>query len=377
MSRPRTGSQRPPPRRRPAARPPHPRQPIFVSRRLATAAGVAALLLLVLVLALVPAVLTIALGGLALALALWFPVRWLMHVLPDRLAIPATLTLLLLALVVALLLVVPPLLRQLSALVDNLPEISTRVDGEMHDAIAALERRGFLPTDADQVVGNMRRGLFQRATGAGEGLLLGALGTVSGAFAVIVQTFGIMFVAVYLLSDATRLRDASIQRTPLRYRADVTELWETIEDTLARYMAGILLVSVLQGVLVGLWLWVFDVPYALLLGAWVAATAVVPYLGSWFGAIPLLILAFLVSPLTGALTWLWFFVVQTVVGNFVTPRVQGDALRVHPVIVLLAVVAAGSLFGLLGVLFAAPALGIGRVLYDFTAARVRLAPPVR
>jgi len=60
-----------------------------------------------------------------------------------------------------------------------------------------------------------------------------------------------------------------------------------------------------------------------------------------------------------------------------TPRVQGQALRVHPIIVLLAVIGGGELAGLAGVIFAVPILAMMRVLLDFFRARVRMKPARR
>lgn len=115
-------------------------------------------------------------------------------------------------------------------------------------------------------------------------------------------------------------------------------------------------------------------PYAFLLGFWVSLTAIIPYLGAFLGAIPAVILAFLVSPTTGFLTLGLYILIQQLESNLLTPRIQGQAVRVHPIIVLLAVIAANELFGLVGAIFAVPALAVVRVLIDFLVARLRVHP---
>jgi predicted PurR-regulated permease PerM len=62
-----------------------------------------------------------------------------------------------------------------------------------------------------------------------------------------------------------------------------------------------------------------------------------------------------------------------VIGNIITPRIQAEAVQVHPVLVLLSVVAAGNLFGILGVFLAVPALAVARVLLEFVTRNVRFA----
>jgi predicted PurR-regulated permease PerM len=62
-----------------------------------------------------------------------------------------------------------------------------------------------------------------------------------------------------------------------------------------------------------------------------------------------------------------------VVGNVISPRIQGQAVRVHPMLVFFAVIAGGALFGMPGVVLAVPAMAVLRVLYDFLRVRVRVA----
>jgi predicted PurR-regulated permease PerM len=128
----------------------------------------------------------------------------------------------------------------------------------------------------------------------------------------------------------------------------------------------------IQGALSPLALYLLGVPFALLLGFWVALTALIPYLGAFAGAIPAIALALTVSLRTALFTALVFFGIQQLEGNVLTPKIQGDALRVHPIFVFLAVIAGGELAGILGVVFAIPALAVLRVLLDFFRARLRV-----
>ena len=76
------------------------------------------------------------------------------------------------------------------------------------------------------------------------------------------------------------------------------------------------------------------------------------------------------SPTTAFLTAVLFLGIQQLEGNFLTPKIQGNTLRVHPVLVFLAVIVGGGLGGIIGVIVAVPSLAVGRVLFDFF--RVRL-----
>ena len=77
------------------------------------------------------------------------------------------------------------------------------------------------------------------------------------------------------------------------------------------------------------------------------------------------------SPTTALVTALVFIVIQQLEGNVLTPRIQGQTLRVPLILIFLAVIAGGEIAGLLGVVFAVPAMAVLRVLFDFVRARLR------
>jgi predicted PurR-regulated permease PerM len=210
------------------------------------------------------------------------------------------------------------------------------------------------------------------------GRLLGSLGQiVSGVVNLAIGLFGVVFVAVYLLSDSRRIQAAALRSTPRRYRRDVQGLWDAFSLSLSRYLGGLLLSLAIQGVLSAIALALLGVPYALLLGAWVSVTALVPYLGAFVGGAPAVALALTISPTTALLTVALFVLIQQLEGNVLTPRIQGQAVRVHPALVFLAVIAGGELFGLMGIVFAVPIVAVLRVLFDFFRARLRVKPEPR
>jgi predicted PurR-regulated permease PerM len=354
-----------------AAAPP---TPIPISRRTRTVLLLAVLVLLVLLLWRVPSLLTLLLGGGALALVLSFPVRLLSHGMPRGLAILASLVLAIGGLVTAIVVIVPILAAQLRALVDQLPGIAESIDQRLPSLLEPLEARGLLPGTPREFVANLERDLFSFVQSLGGRILGGLGGVITSAFATAVVIFGIIFIAVYLLVDARRMQAAFLRSAPRRYRRDALELWNAFSFTLSRYLAGLGLSLLIQGVLSAAALYLLGVPYAVLLGAWVAVTAIVPYIGAWIGAVPAVLLALSVSPTTALFTAALFIAIQQFESNLLTPQIQSQAVRVHPILVLLAVIAGGELAGLPGVIFAVPLLAVLRVLFDFFRARLRTAP---
>jgi predicted PurR-regulated permease PerM len=82
------------------------------------------------------------------------------------------------------------------------------------------------------------------------------------------------------------------------------------------------------------------------------------------------IVAFTVSPTTALLTALLYLVIQQLEGNVLQPKIQGTALNMPSILIFLAVIAGGEIAGLLGMIFAVPALAVLKVLFDFFRARL-------
>jgi predicted PurR-regulated permease PerM len=349
--------------------------PIFVSPRVAVVLAVIGVAVLAYVLYAAPSILVVALGGTALAVVLSFPVRALSHVMPRGPAILLTFLGLLGMVALALGYLVPLLVQQMSRLIVRTPDIANSANRLLIDAIAFLDQRELLPGSDPEAFGReLVTDLFDRAQNLTENLLRDLIVFIPQVFNFGIILFAVLFVAAYLLVDVRKVKAAYLRASPKRYRQDARDLWDAFGVSLSRYLGGLIFVALVQGVLAGLALWVLDVPFALLLGVWVCITAIIPYLGAFLGAIPAVVLAFFQSPTTGILALVAYVLIQQLEGNFLTPRIQGQVLHVHPILVLLAVIGGGQLAGLAGVIFAVPTLAVLRVFFDFFRARVRTSP---
>ena len=112
--------------------------------------------------------------------------------------------------------------------------------------------------------------------------------------------------------------------------------------------------------------------YALLFGAWVGAMELIPYLGPWLGAIPPVIYALIVDPVSAIWVTLLFLAIHQIEGHIVVPNVMGSALRLHPLLVIFGLLAGGEIYGLAGIFVALPLLAGIRALWEFAGERVQL-----
>ena len=348
--------------------------PILISPRQRLVLVVIGLALLALLLRAAPVIPQIVLGGIFIALLISFPVHALSRAMPRGLAILLTLLLLVGLVTIALVYLLPILITQLSGLIGAIPGIAARADELLRDLLRPVQDWGLMPgnQNPDALADSLGQELFVRAQAFAQGLLIGLAGVLAGALNIAIRFFGMLFVAVYLLLDLRKIKAGYLRLAPARYRRDARELWETFATSLSRYLGGLLVVLVAQGAASALALWALGVPYALLLGAWVSVTAIIPVLGTYLGGVPAVVLAFTVSPTTALLTVVAYTIIQQVESNLLTPRVMGQAIRAHPVIILLAVLGAGQVAGLAGAIFAVPTLVVLRVLFDFFRVRVRV-----
>jgi predicted PurR-regulated permease PerM len=188
----------------------------------------------------------------------------------------------------------------------------------------------------------------------------------------------IIVVSIYMLLDMGRLSAAVDRRFPPHPGSG--SLIPRMERALAGYVRGQVLLSLIIGVSAGVGLWLLGTlgwaegmdSYALLFGAWVGAMELIPYLGPWLGAIPPVIYALIVDPVSAIWVTLLFLGIHQIEGHIVVPNVMGSALRLHPLLVIFGLLAGGEIYGLPGIFVALPLLAGFRALWEFIGERVTL-----
>jgi predicted PurR-regulated permease PerM len=173
-----------------------------------------------------------------------------------------------------------------------------------------------------------------------------------------------------------RLTRAADRRFPPR--PGTSGLVIRLEQALAGYVRGQVLVSLTIGASAGVGLWLLGTlgwapgadRYAVLFGAWVAATELIPYLGPWLGAIPVVVYELIVNPISALWVALLFLGIHQIEGHIVVPKFMGSALRLHPLLVIFGLLAGAELYGLPGVFVALPLLAVLRALWEFFSERI-------
>jgi predicted PurR-regulated permease PerM len=267
----------------------------------------------------------------------------------------------LLTVVLLVLAVIPTLANQLTALVNAAPDIAKRLQGFL------LER---FPELADststirQTLAEIGTAIQARGAELAQGVLSSALGVISIVLFIVV----VPVVAFYLLLDWDDMVARIDGMLPLDHAPTVRRLAGEIDAVLAGFVRGQVSVCLALGTFYAVALMAAGLQFGLVVGAIAGAITFIPYVGSLVGgalAIGLALFQFWGDWLQIGIIAAIFAVGQFVEGNILTPRLVGKSVGLHPVWLLFALSAFGTVFGFVGMLIAVPVAASFGVLTRF------------
>lgn len=311
-------------------------------------------------------------AGIAIAYFLDPLADWMeRHRIGRGVAAILSLLLFLLIAVVFLLLLVPIVQTQVSELSERLPGIIKAVQEGLTALLARL-KTVLSPEDYDHLR-NALAGQIQKALQMVSSLLQGALSQGVALFEFLSVIVVTPVVAFYLLRDWDRIMGDLDTLVPREYRATVHEQLELVDETLGGFARGQASVCVLLGLGYGGALALAGLPFGFTVGLTAGLVSFIPYLGSMFGLVASVGLALLEFEewWRVAIVAAVFLVGQAIEGNYLTPKLVGERVRLHPVWVIFALFAGGSLLGFLGMLIALPVAAVIGVLVRFLIEQYR------
>lgn len=200
------------------------------------------------------------------------------------------------------------------------------------------------------------------------GLLLGG---VTGIFNLLFSLVLAVIVSFYLLKDFPVIKASVVQRVPDAHRERFLGVMTELDLLVSGFVRGQLLVCLCIGVLTGIGMLLLGVDKPLLVAFCAGIFNVVPYLGPVTGAVPAILLTIVEYQPVGGMSAvlprvigivLWFSFVQTLDGMVISPRIMSRTVRLHPLVILFALLVGGQLFGLVGIMLAVPAAAVIKIL---------------
>ncbi|MSR20820.1 MAG: AI-2E family transporter [Gemmatimonadetes bacterium] len=287
-------------------------------------------------------------------------------------------------LAVVFLLIVPAAIRELGEVAQQAPLLLQRLGGWL----AALRERALtvdVPLiDEDDLLARLQgvdgnavvAFLQERREALGARVWSGVLGLGRGlrtAFTVLGYVVLTPVLTFYLLRDWDRLTARAADLLPRPRRDALVSFATECDRMISKYLRGQVTVAIAMGIITGVGLWVARFPYAGTLGLIITIFSVVPYLGLVLSLIPAIFIA-LVSGSVG-ISLLKVLIVyglaQLLETAVISPRIVGESVGLHPVLVLLALALGGFFFGFVGLLIGVPAAAIGRLMIGRALSRYR------
>ena len=293
------------------------------------------------------------------------PVRWLVRLrVPRLLAILIVYVVVIFAIVEFMALALTPLINELVRFIEDLPELINSLDVQLQrvsEFYARLEIPPAVREWIDAQVANLTQDGGLPPGTIDVGLLFPV---VTGATGIIGLAFGYLILPVwvaYLLKDRVALMGAFDRSIPKTWRFDVWAVIKTVQRVFGQWVRGQIVLALSVGILtfVGLLLAselidpIFG-RYAILLSVIAAVLELLPIIGPIIAAIPAVLLAATAGPGTMVAALVLYTLIQQVENNFLVPKIQGDAVELHPALVMFAIIVGGSLAGLLGAILALP-----------------------
>ena len=254
--------------------------------------------------------------------------------------------------------------------------------GQLNELLAKL------PEYSKQMQGDSLLGLLKDPTASGapllpsslEGLLEDAINSIMGFLASVVRNLlnstvqmvanlvGLVvvpFLAFYFLKDWRQLCHMITDLFTPGARPKVSHVLARIGVAISGYVEGLWKLSLLSALSVTIVLLILGVPYPLVFGLIALVAETIPVIGPMISAIPAIFVAYTATtPNTALLLAVFYVTYYTMDSQMLQPIVMGKKIKLHPVVILLALMIGGKLFGILGMLFAMPVAAVYRVLYD-------------
>jgi predicted PurR-regulated permease PerM len=264
----------------------------------------------------------------------------------------------------ALALAVPRLVSEIGGFVDYAPGAAERLLSQLH---AYAQANGLGPY-LDPAIENVRANASTLIHDASMGLV----GWVGRVFSGVGQLLGLAVLPVlayYLLAEREAVEASAMQFVPAEAHERFRVATLAVDRALRSYVRGQALVCLIMGITVGVALAICRLPLALLLGVVVGIAEVVPFLGALAATLAIALTGYTVSPGHAVLGAAVYVVINNAIGAFVTPRVMGRYLRMHPFVITVSVLAGGKLLGPAGVMLALPGAAVAQALIAELAPR--------
>ncbi|MGD6967067.1 AI-2E family transporter [Rossellomorea vietnamensis] len=265
----------------------------------------------------------------------------------------------------------PILQRQINSLIENTPQLIEN----FRDALLNLQQNEWISRfqngerfSLEDITNRLTDYLNEAASTLGSNLM-NIISTVTN---IVVLVILIPFVLYYMLKDGGKLSGKILKLVPHKHENEGKKVLRDMDEALSSYIQGQVIVSFCVGVLVYIGYLIIGLEYSLVIALLTMLTNVIPFVGPFISSVPAVIVGFLQEPIMALWVVIVILVVQQIEGNLISPQVMGRKLDIHPLTIILLLVAAGRFAGFLGLLLAVPTYAILKVIFTHVYRFIKL-----
>ena len=255
---------------------------------------------------------------------------------------------------------VPIIQKQLLDLVSQLPYyyqiISEQVENFMQTGLFETIQEQFnkINTDFIQSITERLNGILN-FTFSGIGSVVGIIGDI------VITIMTMPVILYYLLKDGNKVIPFVTRMFPTRSQHKISVMLNEMNQQVSSYIRGQITVAICVGFTYIIGYTLIGLPYGVTIGMIAGLLTIIPYLGSIIGLTPALIIGFVTNPTLALHVFLVFVIEQLIESRVLQPLILGSSLKMHPVTILIILLAAGKMFGLVGLLIAVPVYAVVKV----------------
>ena len=260
-------------------------------------------------------------------------------------------------------LTVQPIYVEMREFFRSAPEIYEQAQSTVEGWLVDIDRQ--VPEDLKSQLD----GWLQSASGTIGDVLLSiltrTLNSVTSTVSAVIGFAVVPFLLFYMLKDKEQLVGGIYSMLPSGVSRHTRNVFHLFHSVIGSYIRAQVISASIIGGFVFLGLFFLDIRYPLTLGLLAGVLGLIPIVGAYIGAVPGLLVALATDP--GKLPWvaLVYIIVQLIESNVISPRVQGGALRLHPIFIMATLIVASEIAGLWGVLVGVPLVAVGRDIFVY------------
>lgn len=268
-------------------------------------------------------------------------------------AILAIFLIILIVINILVMVIVPVISDQIQNLIQRMPALQR----DFQNILAFLSsQREELPFEVD--VEGFTQDLLDQSGEIVSNIASNAISILTSTVSVILTLILVPFFYFFMLKDHEKFVPAMVSPFSGTVKQFLTEWLYDVDRTLRSFIQGQVLVSFILGVILYIGYTIIGLEYALLLGMLALFLNVIPFIGPWLAFAPAGILALIQSPIMFVWVAIITLIAQQIESNLITPNVMGQSLKLHPLTVIVVVLAAGNIAGFVGMLVAIPTYAV-------------------